>query len=336
MCIQTASGIVPRITTVICALTALLAATHASAQSAAQAYPTKSIRMLVPYPPGGTSDIVARIVSQKLTEVFGPRVVVDNRPGAGGSLGTELAAKATPDGYTVVIGSVAPIVLNPLFYKVGYESLRDLEPVTLAGAAPQLFVIDPALPAKTMKEFIAYGKSKSDGLNYGTSGAGTLPHLGGEMFKIATGVKMVHISYKGSILAIQDLLGGRLHVVVSDLPIALPHAKSGKMRALAVTGAKRFALTPDIPTAIEAGLPGYVLDNWWGLLAIKGTPQKIVNQLNAEIVKGLQQADVKERYAALGLDAVTSTPREFSAVIKSDLAKYMKVIKDAGIKVEQN
>lgn len=332
---QVVRRIAPRLTAVFCALAAV-AATQATAQPAAQAYPTKPIRMLVPYPPGGTSDIVARIVSQKLAEAWGPRIVVDNRPGAGGSLGTEIAAKATPDGYTVVIGSVAPIVLNPLFYKTGYESLRDLEPITLSGAAPQLFVIDPALPAKTMKDFIAHGKSKSDGLNYGTSGAGTLPHLGGEMFRIATGVKMVHISYKGSILAIQDLLGGRLHVVVSDLPIALPHAKSGKMRALAVTGAQRFALTPDIPTAIEAGLPGFVLDNWWGLLAIKGTPQHIVSRLNSEIVKGLQQADVKERYAALGLDAKTSTPKEFTAVIKSDLTKYMKVIKDAGIKVEQN
>lgn len=316
-------------------LTAALCAST-TAMAAEQAYPAKPIRLLVPYPPGGTSDIVARIVSQKLTEVWGPRVVVDNRPGAGGSLGTDIAAKSTPDGYTVVIGSVAPIVLNPLFYKVGYVSLRDLEPVSLAGAAPQLIVIDPSLPAKTVKEFIAYGKSKSDGLNYGTSGVGTLPHLGGEMFKIITGVKMVHISYKGSILAIQDLLGGRLHVVVSDMPIALPHAKSGKLRALAVAGSKRFALTPDIPTAIEGGLPGFVLDNWWGLLAIKGTPQKIVSQLNAEIAKGLQQPDVKERYAALGLEAVTSTPREFTAAIKSDLAKYMKVIKDAGIKSEQN
>jgi len=333
---QTVRRIAPWLTAAFCALTALQAVTQAAAQTAGQAYPTKPIRLLVPYPPGGTSDIVARIVSQKLTEVWGPRVVVDNRPGAGGSLGTEIASKATPDGYTVVIGSVAPIVLNPLFYKVGYESLRDLEPVTLAGAAPQLIVIDPSLPAKTMKDFIAYGKSKSDGLNYGTSGAGTLPHLGGEMFKIVTGVKMVHISYKGSILAIQDLLGGRLHVVVSDMPIALPHAKTGRLRALAVAGSKRFALTPDIPTAIEAGLPGFVLDNWWGLLAIKGTPQKIVGQLNAEIAKGLHQPDVKERYAALGLEAVTSTPKEFTAAIKSDLTKYMKVIKDAGIKTEQN
>ena len=302
--------------------------------AAGQAYPTKPIRMIAPYPPGGTSDIVARIVSQKLTDAWGARVVVDNRPGASGSLGTEIAAKASPDGYTLLIGSVAPIVLNPLFYKLGYVSLRDFEPVSLIGAAPQLVVVDPAMPVKSVQDLISFGKSQPKGLNYGTSGPGTLPHLGGEMFKIMTKVSMVQISYKGSVLAILDLLGGRLHVVFSDMPIALPHAKSGKLRAIAVTGAKPFALAPGIPTAIEAGLPGFVLDNWWGLLVVKGSPPSIVGKLNTEIVKALQQADVREHYSSLGLEAVTSTPQGFSEAIKADLAKYMKVIKDAGIKVE--
>jgi tripartite-type tricarboxylate transporter receptor subunit TctC len=310
---------------VICALTA--------GQAAAQAYPNKPMRMIAPYPPGGTSDILARIVSQKLIEAWGERVVVDNRPGVGGSLGTEIAAKASSDGYTLLIGSVAPIVLNPMFYKVRYESLRDFEPVSLIGAAPQIIVIDPALPVKSVKDLIALGKSRSDGLNYGTSGPGTLPHLGGEMFKIMTGVKMVQINYKGSILAIHDLLAGRLHVVFSDMPIALPHAKSGKLRALAVTGSKPFPLAQGIPTAIEAGLPGFVLDNWWGLLVVKGAPQSIIGKLNGEIVKALQHPEVKERYAALGLESVTSTPRGFGDAIKSDSAKYMKVIKDAGIQM---
>jgi tripartite-type tricarboxylate transporter receptor subunit TctC len=299
----------------------------------AQTYPTKPIRMIAPYPPGGTSDIVARIVSQKLTDAWGARVVVDNRPGASGSLGTEIAAKALPDGYTLLIGSVAPIVLNPLFYKLNYVSLRDFEPVSLIGAAPQLIVIDPAMPVKSIRDLISFGKSKPEGLNYGTSGPGTLPHLGGEMFKIITKVNMAHITYKGSILAILDLLGGRLHVVFSDMPIALPHAKSGKLRALAVTGSKPFALTPGIPTAIEAGLPGFVLDNWWGLLVVKGSPPSVVGKLNAELVKALQQPDVKDRYTGLGLEAVTSTPQGFSEAIKADSAKYIKVIKDAGIKV---
>lgn len=311
----------------VCAMTAGLAA--------GQAYPTKPIRMIAPYPPGGTSDIVARIVGQKLIEAWGERVVVDNRPGASGSLGTEIAARANADGYTMLIGSVAPIVLNPLFYpKIAYQSLRDFTPVSLIGAAPQLVVVNPSLPVKSIKDLIALAKSSKDGLNFGASGVGTLPHLGGEMFRVMTGTNMVHISYKGTILAIQDLLGGRLHVVFSDMPIALPLANSGKLRAIAVTGSKPFGLTPGIPTAIEAGLPGFVLDNWWGLLVMTGTPRSIVSKINAGIVQGLQQAEVKERYTGLGLEAVTSTPQQFTETIKSDHAKYVKLIKDAGIKID--
>ena len=312
---------------VVCALMAGLAA--------GQAYPTKPIRMIAPYPPAGTSDIVARIVGQKLMEAWSERVVVDNRPGASGSLGTEIAAKSNADGYTMLIGSVAPIVLNPLFYpKIAYQSLRDFTPVSLIGAAPQLVVVNPSLPVKSVKDLIALAKSSKDGLNFGTGGIGTLPHLGGEMFKVMTGTNMVHISYKGAILAIPDLLGGRLDVVFSDMPIALPHANSGKLRAIAVTGSKRFGLAPGIPTAIEAGLPGFVLDNWWGLLVMTGTPRSIVGKINAGIVQGLSQAEVKERYAGQGLEAVTSTPQGFTAIIKSDHAKYVKLIQDAGIKIE--
>lgn len=311
----------------ICALTAGL--------SAAQTYPARPIRMIAPYPPAGTSDIVARIVGQKLMEAWGARVVVDNRPGASGSLGTEIAAKSNADGYTMLIGSVAPIVLNPLFYpKIPYQSLRDFTPVSLIGAAPQLVVVNPSLPVKSVKDLIALAKSSKDGLNFGASGVGTLPHLGGEMFRVMTGTNMVHISYKGTILAIQDLLGGRLHVVFSDMPIALPLANSGKLRALAVTGSKPFGLTPGIPTMIEAGLPGFVLDNWWGVLVMKGTPQGVVNKINTGLVGAVQQAEVKERYATLGLEAVFSTPQQFTEVIKADHAKYVKLIKDAGIKIE--
>jgi tripartite-type tricarboxylate transporter receptor subunit TctC len=310
-----------------CAMTAGLAA--------GQAYPTKPIRLIAPYPPGGTSDILARIAGQKLGEAWNARVVVDNRPGASGSLGTEIAAKATADGYTIVIGSVAPIVLNPLFYpKIAYQSLRDFTPVSLIGAAPQLVVVSPSVPAKSIKELIALAKSSKDGLTYGGSGIGTLPHLGGEMFRVITGANMVHVSYKGTVLAILDLIGGRLDMVASDMPVALPHVKAGKLRALAVAGSKRFGLTPEIPTAIEAGLPGYVLDNWWGLLVMKGTPQAIVSKINAGLAQGLQQAEVKERYTSLGLEVVLSSPQGFTDAIKSDSAKFSKLIKDAGIKIE--
>lgn len=319
------------------ALVAGAAACIAAAPALAQKtdYPNKPIRLIAPYPPGGTSDILARIAGQKLTEAWNERVVVDNRPGASGSLGTEIAARANADGYTIVIGSVAPIVLNPLFYpKIAYQSLRDFTPVSLVGAAPQLLVVHPGVPAKSVKELIALAKSSKDGLTYGGSGIGTLPHLGGEMFGVITGAKMVHVSYKGTVLAILDLIGGRIQMIASDMPVALPHAKSGKLRALAVAGSKRFGLTPDIPTAVEAGLPGYVLDNWWGLLVMKGTPQPIVNKINAALAQGLQQPAVREQYAGQGLEVVVSTPQGFTDAIKADHAKFSKLIRDAGIKIQ--
>jgi tripartite-type tricarboxylate transporter receptor subunit TctC len=310
----------------VCALTAGLAA--------GQAYPTKPIRLIAPYPPGGSSDILARILGEKLTEPLGQRIIVDNRPGAGGSLGTGIASTATADGYTWVVGSVAPIVLNPLFYKTSYQSLRDFEPVSIIASAPQLIVVNPALPVKSMADLIALGKSKPGSINYGSSGTGTLPHLGGEMFATMTGVRITHVPYKGSPPALVDLMAGQVQVVFADMPVALPYVKSGKLRAIAVAGAKPFPLTPGVPTAIEAGLPGLVLDNWWGLLTMKGVPQKIISKVNAEIVKALKQPDVIERYTALGIESVTSTPQEFTRIIKSDLTKYLKVIKDAGIKTE--
>lgn len=302
----------------------------------AQAYPNKPIRLIAPYPPGGSSDILARIVGQKFTDAWGQRVVVDNRPGAGGSLGTGMAAGAPHDGYTLVVGSVAPIVLNPLFYKLNYVSLRDFTPISKIAAAPQLIVVNAGLPVKTVKDLIAYGKSAPTRFNFGSSGAGTLPHIGGEMFRIKTGVAVAHVPYKGSVPALLDLMAGQVHVVFADMPVALAHVKSGKLRAVAVAGSRPFPLTPGVPTAIEAGLPGFVLDNWWGLLTLKGVPGRIVSQLNAEIVKSLKQRDVIERYTALGIESVTSTPGEFVQAIKDDTALFGKVIKDAGIKVEQN
>jgi tripartite-type tricarboxylate transporter receptor subunit TctC len=315
----------------VCAVMAGLAAGQAASTSSGQAYPTKPIRVIAPYPAGGSSDILARILGQKMTEAWGQRIVVDNRPGAGGSLGTGIAATATADGYTWAVGSVAPIVLNPLFYKTNYQSLRDFEPVSVIASAPQLIVVNPSLPVKS-SDLIA--KSKPGTIRYGSSGAGTLPHIGGEMFSTITGARIAHIPYKGSPTALLDLIAGEVQVVFADMPVALTHVKAGKLRAIAVAGAKPFPLTPGIPTAIEAGLPGFALDNWWGLLTMKGVPQEIVSKINAEIVKALKQPDVIERYTALGIESVTSTPREFAGIIRSDLKKYLKVIKDAGIKTE--
>ena len=308
-----------------CALTAGLAA--------GQTYPDKPIRLIAPFPPGGSSDILARILGQKLTEAWGQRIVVDNRPGAGGSIGTSIAAAASADGYTWVVGSVAPVVLNPLFYKTSYQSLRDFTPVSVIASAPQLIVVKSSFPVKSIKDLIALAKSKPGALNFGSSGSGTLPQLGGEMFNIITGAKITEIPYKGQAPALLDLLAGQVQVVFADMPVALPYVKSGAFRAIAVAGSKPFPLTPGIPTAIEAGLPGFVLDNWWGLLTPKGVPQKIIDKLNAGIVKSLKQPDVIERYTALGIESVTSTPQEFTQIIESDLTKYLKVIKDAGIKL---
>lgn len=310
-----------------CALTTSLAT--------AQAWPTKPIRLIAPYPPGGSSDLLARILGQKLSDAWGQRVVVDNRPGAGGSLGTGIAAAAAADGYTLVVGSVAPIVLNPLFYKTPYQSLRDFTPVSIIASAPQLIVVNPSLPVKSISDLIALAKAKPGTINYGSSGTGTLPHLGGEMFGAMTGTKLTQVQYKGSPPALLDLIAGQVQVVFADMPVALPHTKSGKLRAIAVAGEKPFSLTPGLPTAIEAGLPGFALDNWWGLLTLKAVPTSIVNKLNAEIRRSLKQPDVLERYTAVGIESVTSTPQEFTNVIKSDLAKYLKVIKDAKIPLQQ-
>lgn len=319
---------------VIALLSAVTLCVSTAVLAADQSWPSKPIRLIAPFPPGGSSDILARILGQKLTEAWGQRIVVDNRPGASGSIGTGIAAAASADGYTWVVGSVAPVVLNPLFYKTPYQSLRDFTPVSIIASAPQLIVVKSSFPVKSMKDLTALAKSKPGALNFGSSGSGTLPQLGGLMFNTVTGAKITEIPYKGQAPALLDLLAGQVQVVFADMPVALPYVKSGAFRAIAVAGSKPFPLTPGIPTAIEAGLPGFVLDNWWGLLIPKGVPQKIVDKLNAGIVKSLKQPDVIERYTALGIESVTSTPQEFTNVIKSDQAKYVKVIKEAGIKME--
>jgi tripartite-type tricarboxylate transporter receptor subunit TctC len=306
----------------------------AAGLTSGQAYPTKPIRLIAPFPPGGSSDTIARILGQKLSDDWKQRIVVDNRPGASGSIGSGIAAIAPADGYTWVVGSVAPVVLNPLFYKTPYQSLRDFVPVSIVASAPQLIVVKSTFPVKSMKDLIALAKSKPGALNFGSSGSGTLPQLGGLMFNTITKEKITEIPYKGQAPALLDLLGGQVQVVFADMPVALPYVKSGAFRAIAVAGSKPFPLTPGVPTAIEAGLPGFVLDNWWGLLIPKGAPKNIVDKVNAGIVKALKQPDVIARYTALGIESVSSTPQEFTDIIKSDQAKYVRVIKDAGIVME--
>ena len=305
------------------------------AQAGAQQYPGRPIRMIVPFSPGGTSDTLARILGQKMTEAWGQQVVVDSRPGASGIIGTEVAMRAPADGYTLMHGNLSQFAINPgLFSKLSYDTLRDFVPLSLVGSAPQLLVVYPGVAAKSVAELIQVARDKPGALNFGSGGAGTLAYLGGEMFKSAAGISIVHISYKGTVLALNDLLGGQVQLMFSDMPIALPHARSGKLRALAVTGAQRTPLVPGMPTVAESGLPGYALDNWWGILAPRGVPPDIVARLNAEIVRIHGLPDVKERYAGLGVEAVSSTPQRFTEYIKSEAARFGKLLRDTGAKVE--
>jgi tripartite-type tricarboxylate transporter receptor subunit TctC len=290
--------------------------------------------MIVPWSPGGTSDTIARILGQKMTEQWGQQVVIDTRPGASGIIGTEVAMRTTPDGYTLLHANMAQWATNPSLYKVNYDTLRDFAPISRVAVAPQLLVVHPGVAAKTVKELVQLAKARPGGLNFGSGGAGTLAYSAGELFKMLAGVDMVHIPYKGTIIAVNDLLGGRLQVVFSDMPIALPHANSGKLRALAVTSAKRTPLIPAMPTVAESGVPGYALDNSWGVFAPARTPKALVARLNAEIVRVHALADVKERYALFGLEAISSTPGEYAEFIKADAAKFSKIIQSTGAKVD--
>ena len=303
--------------------------------AAETAYPVKPVRMIAPYPPGGTSDIIARIAGQKLNEAWGQQIVVDNRAGANGGIGSELAAKSPADGYTLLVGNMTPIAANPSLYsKLGYDPLRDFAGVTLVAAGPNVLVVNPGLPVKSVQELVAYAKANPGKLNFGSGGAGSPAHLAGEMFKSLTGVAMTHVPYKGTVLSVNDLIAGQVQVVFSDAPPAVPHVKSGKLRALAVTGAKRTPLLPEVPTVAEAGVAGFALDNWWGILVPAGTPKPIIARINTEIVKAMQTIDVKDRFANLGVEAIWSTPAAFDDYIKTESAKLAKIIKASGARAD--
>jgi tripartite-type tricarboxylate transporter receptor subunit TctC len=313
---------------------ASLAALCLAPSALAGSYPTKPIRMIVPWNPGGTSDTIARILGQKMNEAWGQPIVIDTRAGASGIIGTEIAMRAPADGYTLLHANMSQWATNPSLYKTSYDTLRDFAPVSIVAVAPQLLVVYPGLPIKSVQDLIRVAKAEPGKLNFGSGGAGTLAYPAGELFKSLAGVDLVHVPYKGTILALTDLLGGRLQVVFSDMPIALPHAKTGKVRALAVTSAKRTPLVPDMPTVAETGVPGYALENSWGVFARKGVPGEIVATLHKEIVRVHDLQEVKERYATLGLEALSSSPARFAEMIRADAAKYSKIIQSTGAKVE--
>jgi tripartite-type tricarboxylate transporter receptor subunit TctC len=307
----------------------------AGGTACAQSYPERPIRLVVPFPPGGGSDIVGRTIAQKLGDVLGQQIIVDNRGGAGGNIGTDIVAKAVPDGYTLVMALSGPFSINgSLLGKLPFDPLRDFALITLAGATPNLLVAHPTLPAQSVKDLIALAKSSPGKINFASSGLGTPAQLAGELFNTMAGVKLVHVPYKGAAPALTDLLAGQVQLMFSTMPPALPHAKAGKLRAIAVTSAKRSLTTPELPTIAEGGLPGFEAITWYGMAAPAGTPPAIVGRLNAEVVKLLHLPDVRERLLATGTEAAGTSPAEFAAYIKSEIVKWAKVIKESGARAE--
>ena len=312
----------------------LLAVLSAAAQSPATAYPVKPVRLIAPYPAGGSSDLIARIVAQKFGDAYGQQFVVDNRAGAGGVLGSELAARATPDGYTLLLGNIAPLAISATLQKLGYDPLRDFAPVSMLATGPTIVVVHPSVPAKSMGEFIALAKSQPGKLTYGSGGNGTPAHLTTELLKQMAGINLVHVPYKGTGQSVNDLIAGQIQLVFASTPVALPHMKTGRLRALAVSSAKRTPLAPELPTVAEAGVPGFEFDSWWSLLAPARTPAALVGTLNAEVRRTLKLADVRERFADLGVDPVYSSPAEYSAFLHREIDKFARLIKAIGLKPE--
>jgi tripartite-type tricarboxylate transporter receptor subunit TctC len=302
---------------------------------AAEPYPSKPIKLIVPFPAGGTTDLVARTVGQEMTKTWGQQVVVENRPGAGGNIGSEAAAKSPADGYTLLMGTVGTHGINPSLYKkLPYDAVKDFAPITLATSGPNILVVHPSLPAKSVKELIAYAKANPGKLNFASSGNGTSIHLCGELFKTKTGVQMTHVPYKGSAPALTDLIGGQVQLMFDNMPSAWPHVKTGKLRALAVTTAKRSQTAPDLPTIAESGVPGFDATSWFGLLAPAGTPKEIVTKLNKEAVRILKMPEVKERLLAQGAEPVGNSPEQFAAHIKAEIEKWRKVVEASGAQVD--
>ena len=301
----------------------------------AQAWPAKPIRYIVPFAPGGTTDIIARVVGEKLSLALGQQIVIDNKAGQGGSVGTAELARAAPDGYTIGGGTISSHGINASLYeKLTYDPVTSFEPITLYATQPNVLLVHPSVPATNVKEFIALLKASPDKYSFGSAGTGTSQHISGEMFKTMAGVKMQHVPYRGSGQMLPELLGGTLLVAFDNVASAIPHVKAGKLRALAVTTAKRSAVTPDVPTLAESGLPGYELSSWQAAFAPAGTPRPIVDRLYAEIAKILQMPDVQKRLTDLGLDLSGMPPAELAALVKADVPRLGRIVKESGAKAE--
>jgi tripartite-type tricarboxylate transporter receptor subunit TctC len=317
------------------AITAASPAAGAQSAPSAANYPTKPIRLVITYPPGGNTDLVGRAVAQKLGEAWGQQVVVDNRGGAGGVLGTVIAKQAAADGYTLLLGTSAGMVLNPLLMsKLPYDPFKDFAPVSLVIVNPQLLVVHPALPAGNIRQFIALAKAKPGQLNFGSSGVGTPNHLGGEMLKAMAGIDIVHVPYKGGAASITDLIAGQVQLVISSAPSVVPHVRSARLKALAIGSAKRTPALPDVPTVAESGVPGYEYTTWYGIFAPAKTPVPIVAKVNAEIVRMLADPQMSQRFQSQGGDPSSSTPAELTTYMREETTRWTRVIKTAGIRIE--
>jgi tripartite-type tricarboxylate transporter receptor subunit TctC len=302
-------------------------------EAAAQPYPAKSIRFIVPFPPGGSADILARAIGQKAGEGLGQSFVVENRPGAGTAIGAEALAKSPPDGYAIMIGTVSSHAINPaLNPKLPFDPVRDFTPISLVATIPFAMIVHPSVQAKTVEEFIALARAKPGTLNYSSAGSGTSNHLAGELLRSMTGIDIVHIPYKGSAPALNDLVSGQVAMMFDLVLTAAPHVRSGAVRGLAVTGAQRSSALPALPTVAESGVPGYEVSAWFGIFAPAGVPQPAVQRLNAEFVKALREPDLRQRLASQGAEPLTSTPAEFAAYLRSEIDKWAKVVKAAGMK----
>ena len=303
---------------------------------AAQGYPSKPVRMVVGFSPGGGTDILARIVAQKLSEMWGQPVVIENKPGASATIGADLVAKAAPDGYTLSMGQLTPNAIAPaLMPKLPYNAERDFVPIILVGTSPNILVVNPSVPAKDVAELAALAKSKPGKLTYASSGQGSLQHIAAEMFKSSAGVDIVHVPFKGSSQAVVDLISGQVDMNFDSIPAVVQHVKGGKLRAVVVTAAKRASAFPELPSIAESGYPDYDLTSWWGIFAPAGTPAEIVAKVNRDTQAVLQNAEVKERFAGLSVDPGGGSPREFADYVRREIAKYDTLVKRLNIKAEQ-
>jgi tripartite-type tricarboxylate transporter receptor subunit TctC len=316
---------------ILCAL--LLALPLLPLQALAQ-YPQRALKMIVPFPPAGATDVVGRIVAQKLTERLGQSVVVENRPGAGGTIGSDLVAKSAPDGYTILMATSSTHSIGPVLQKLPYDPIRDFAAITHVANVPNVLVVSPKLPVASVKELIAHAKANPGKLNFASSGVGTIVHLNAELFKMLTGVDMVHVPYKGTALSIPDVANGNIAMLFDSLASVMPHVKAGNVRPLAVNAPQRSPLLPEVPTLAEAGLPAFDRYTWFGMFAPAGTPPEVVRRLQAEVAAALKAPDLRERFDAVGAEPVGSTPEQFVERIRSDSVKWSEVIKAGNVKVQ--